>query len=103
MSTKTKRVAVEIEGREVVRHVRTVILEVPDDMLDDEVECVNADHFNQVEERTEWEVEDSTGISAEGFPAFLGLADEDAEPDLIVVKDDNGEFRVRANEKFVLS
>lgn len=103
MSTKTKRVAVEIEGREVVHHVRTVILEVPEDMTDKEVECVNADHFNHVEERVPWEVEESDGVYAEGFPTFIGLAQEDAEPDVIVVRDDNGEFRVRGNEKFLLS
>jgi hypothetical protein len=103
MSTTTKRVAVDIQGQEVVRHVRTVILEVPEDMTDKEVECINADHFEQVEERTEWEVEESEGINAEGFPTFVGLADDDAEPDVIVFRDDNGEFRVRGNEKFLLS
>lgn len=103
MSTKTKRVAVEIEGREVLRHVRTVILEVPEDMTDKEVECVNADHFNDLRERTEWEVEESEGICAEGFPEFIGLADDDAEPDVIVVRDDSGELRVHGNEKFLFS
>ena len=101
MSTKTKRVKVEIEGQEVVRHIRTVILEVPEDMTDEEVQCVNADHFNHVEERTDWEVEDSEGIWAEGFPTFIGLAEKDAEPDVIVLRDDSGEFRVRGNEKFL--
>ena len=92
----------EITGEEVVRHVRTVILEVPEDMTDKEVECVNAHHFQQVDERADWEVEESEGIYAEGFPTFIGLAD-DAEPDVIVVRDDNGEFRVRGNEKFLLT
>ena len=100
MSTKTKRVEVEIEGQEVTRQVRTVILEVPEDMTDEEVECVNADHFNHVDERTSWEVEDTDGIYAEGFPTFIGLADNDAEPEVVVYRDDNGEFRVRGNESF---
>jgi hypothetical protein len=103
MSRKTKRVAVEITGEEVIHYVRTVILEVPEDMLNEEVECINADHFEHVEERTPWDVEYSDGTYAEGFPTFVGLADDDAEPDVIVFRDDNGEFRVRGNEKFLLS
>lgn len=88
----------EIEGQEVTRQVRTAILEVPEDMTDEEVECVNADHFNHVEERTPWEVEGTDGIYAEGFPTFVGLADDDAEPEVIVYRDDNGEFRVRGSD-----
>lgn len=103
MTKKTKKVQVEIEGREVVSHVRTVILEVPEDMPNEEVECVNADHFNDLGELTEWEVDDFSGIDAEGFPTFIGLADNDAEPDVIVYRDDSGEYRVRPNEKFLLS
>ncbi|APZ93334.1 hypothetical protein [Fuerstiella marisgermanici] len=103
MKNKTRRVTVDIQGQEEIRHIRSVIMEVPEDMLDEEVECVNADHFNQVEERSEWEVDDSSGIYAEGFPTLVGPAAPDAEPDLIVVRDDNGEFRVCGNEKFLLS
>jgi hypothetical protein len=98
MTTKTKRVAVEIEAEEVVRHYRTVVLEVPDDMRDEEVECVNADHFNHVPEGSEWEIGESEGIYATGFPIFVGLAGDDAEPDVIVLRDESGEFRVRGNE-----
>lgn len=103
MKNKTRRVIVDIQGQEEVRHIRSVIMEVPEDMLDEEVECVNADHFNHVDERSEWEVDESSGISAEGFPTFIGLADNDAEPDLIVYRDDGGEYRVRPNEKFLLT
>lgn len=103
MTKKTKKVQLEIEGHETVRLLRKVVMEVPCDMSDDEAECVNADHFNRVDERTDWEVEDTDGILAEGFPTFIGLADNDAEPDVIVYRDDSGEYRVRPNEKFLLS
>ena len=43
MSTKTKKVQAEIQAEEVVRHYRTVVLEVPVDMRDEEVECVAAE------------------------------------------------------------
>lgn len=99
---KTKKVKAEIQGREVIEYYRTVILEVPEDMPDEEIGCVNADHFNQVAERTDWEPEDSTGIYAEGFPDDFGEAAEDAEPDVIVTRDENGEYRVCPNEKFVV-
>ena len=98
MTTKTKKVEVEIEGQEITRQVRTAILEVPEDMTDEEVECLSADHFNHVDERTSWEVVDSEGLYAEGFPTVIGLAADDADPDLIVYKNDNGEYRVRGQE-----
>ena len=101
--SKTKKVLMDIEGEELVRRIRQVVMEIPEDMSNEEAECVNADHFNNVEERTEWEVNDSSEIRAEGFPTFRELADTDAEPDLIVYRDDSGEYRVRPNEKFLLS
>jgi len=103
MSTKTKRVEVEIIGEEVNRYVRTVILEVPEDMLNEEVERFDADHFGLVEELTSWEMFDSSGTCAEGTPTFVGLAGGDAKPELIVFRDDSGEFRVRGHEELPLS
>ncbi len=103
MGTKTKRVEVEITGEEVICSVRKVILEVPEDMSNEDVECINADHFGQVEELTSWEILDSSGTYAEGSPTFIGLAGDDAEPELSVFRDDSGEFRVRGHEKLPLS
>jgi hypothetical protein len=102
MTNKTKKLELEIEGQEVIRQVRRVIIEVPADMSDEEVECVNADHFNHVEERSDWEIEESEGIYAEGFPTVVAVADADAEPDVIVYRDGQGEFRVRGNREFLL-
>ncbi len=92
MSTKTKRVEVQIEGTEVIRHVRTVILEVPEDMTDKEVQCVNSGVFNDVDERSDWEVEESEGIWGEGGPTFIGPAAGDANPDVIVIRGEDGEL-----------
>lgn len=97
-----KKVVLEIEGKEVVTYVRTVVAEVPDDMPDEEIECINADHFSRVEERTDWEVNDSEGVCAEGFPTVVGDAPDEAEPDLFVVRDEHGEYRIQHNEKFLL-
>lgn len=98
----SKKVMLDIEGKEVVTYVRTVVAEVPDDMPDEEIGCINADHFSRVEERTDWEVNDSEGVCAEGFPTVVGDAPDEAEPDLFVVRDEHGEYRIQHNEKFLL-
>lgn len=102
MSTKTKKVQAEIQAEEVIRHYRTVVLEVPNDMLDEEIGCVNADHFNHVGDGSQWEIEESEGIYATGVPIYVGIASDDTEPDVIVYRDENGKYRVRPNEKFVM-
>lgn len=89
----------KIYGNEVVHSVRKVVMEVPHDMTDEETKCVNADNFNDVEERTDWEIIDSDGLYARGFPSFVELAPDDATPDLQIVRDENGEYRVRKHSE----
>ena len=100
-TNKTKKIIVEFEGSEDVRHFRKAILEVPEDMGDGEIECIDADHFDEVPEQSSWEKDESFGIAAVGYPEFIGEAAEDAEPEAIVYRDEYGEYRVRPNEKFV--
>jgi hypothetical protein len=79
-----------------------VYIEVPIEMTDEEIGCIDADIFDYVWERSEWEVDDSDGVCAEGFPEVLGPAPEGEQPDVIVTKDETGEFRAKPNEKFVI-
>ncbi|MDA9856586.1 hypothetical protein N9D23_00575 [Rubripirellula sp.] len=98
---KTKIVELEITGTETTTQYRTVYVEVPIEMSDEEIGCINADIFNGVQERTEWEIDDSDGVDAEGFPDVIGQAEDDIEPDVIVHIDESGEYRARVNEKFL--
>jgi len=97
---ETRIVELEIKGVETTTQYRTVYVEVPTEMPDEEIGCINADIFNHVTERTEWEVDDADGVCAEGFPEVLGPAPDGEQPDVIVTKDETGEFRANVNEKF---
>lgn len=103
MKEETKLVKVDITGEETIRHIRTVVMEVPVDMPEEEVESINADIFDYVEPNSEWEVEESYGISPTGSIDFVGPADKGAEPEVIVYRLDKGEYEVKVNEKSSLA
>ena len=100
---KTRKVIAEISGHELVEHYRQIVMEVPEDMTDREIECVNADRFNHVDEQTAWEMEESNGIVAVGYPELLDVAADDARPEVVVHRDDNGDYRVRPNVECAVS
>lgn len=74
----TRRVLVELTGEETITHVRRVLLEVPEDVEDSEVEELCGDSIEhwlaEAGSGSEWEFEDSTGITTTG-------AVVEAEPD----------------------
>jgi hypothetical protein len=101
MNTTTKNVRAEIRGQELVYYIRSVVLEVPEDMTGEEVESIDADYLNEFEDRPAWEITDSDGLRIEGVPEVLGDVADNEKPDVIVYRDEAGEFRVRPNEKVV--
>ena len=96
--TKTKLVEIEITGREIVTHIRRAIIEVPVEMTLEAMCQLETEDFDHLDQRTDWEADDSEGISSEGTAYFIGLAPAGAEPEAVVVGNDDCGYRVIAKE-----
>ena len=92
----TRKITMMIEGQPQGYAHHNVVMEVPECMTNEEAECVNADHFRHVQ--SGWEIEESEEVCPQGFPDFVGVAEPNAQPDVIVIKDENGEYRVSMGE-----
>tara|TARA_A100001391_G_C5062620_1_gene276437 strand:+ start:433 stop:735 length:303 start_codon:yes stop_codon:yes gene_type:complete len=98
--TKTKIIELEIQGVETIVRCKQVYAEVPIEMTDDEIYHVESDIFNYVQEQTEWDVEYSEGVHADGSPEVVGTAPEGTVPDVIVTVDESGKYISEINESF---
>jgi hypothetical protein len=90
----TRRVLVELTGEETRTYVRQVVLEVPEDVEDSEIEDLCGDGIDQwlaeADSGSEWDFEDSTGISTtEAVVEAEPDGDEDAA-DLSLVRNQDG-------------
>lgn len=92
--TPIRRVLVELTGEETVTHIRRVVLEVPEDAENSEIEELCGEGIDQwlaeAGSASEWQFEDSTGISTTGAvvePEPEGNADA---ADLPLVRSEDG-------------
>lgn len=60
----TKNFEIEMSGHQVVRHLRRLTVEVPDDATKDEINRIMSDVFEEIPEHPPWEAEESYGVSA---------------------------------------
>ncbi len=88
MNEKTKKVELEILAEETVHHLRTVCIEVPEEMTDEEIESLDVSIFNEGFETGEWQIEESDGIWPCGKPTIVGPAGPGAEIELTLESDD---------------
>lgn len=96
MSEKTKTVELQILAEETVHHLRTVCIEVPESMTDDEIRSLDPIIFSEGFEIGEWQIEESDGILPCGEPTIVGPASAGAEIELTLGSDDL--TRIRATK-----
>lgn len=90
----TRRVLVELIGEETITHVRRVVVEVPEDAEDSEIEDLCDSGIDQwlaeAESVSEWEFEDSTGIVTTGAVVETEPEGDVDAADLSLVRKEKG-------------
>lgn len=78
-------------------HVRRAIIQVPEEMTPDAIGEIDTEELDHLLPKTEWEIDDSDGISSEGT-AYIGPASVGAEPEAVVFGNDGWGYQVVAKE-----
>lgn len=89
-----KKLEIGTVGRETIRHVRRLCIEVPDDTTGEEVEVIMSAVFDDIPEPPQWEYDESFGVFGyTDIPAEIVRAVNDSRSaDCRFVRDDFGDL-----------